>query len=121
MKKYKCYLANPFLLCVMLATSLSINAQNHWEDPTVFAINKEEARASFIPFEDVDKALSGEASESRYIKSLNGFWKFNYSPKASQRPLDFYKTTYDVSKWDNIPVPANWELQGYGFAQYNNI
>ncbi|MCX2718028.1 glycoside hydrolase family 2 TIM barrel-domain containing protein [Lentiprolixibacter aurantiacus] len=105
----------------MLAITLSSKAQNYWEDPSVFAINKEEARASFVPFENVEKALSGEVSESAYIQSLNGNWKFNYVPRTSQRPKDFYKTTYDVRKWDTIPVPANWELHGYGFAQYNNI
>ena len=109
------------LVLVMLTTMISVNGQNHWEDPQIFAVNKEEARASFTPFESVDKALSGDIAESTYIKSLNGLWKFNYVPKASQRPLDFYKTSYDVSKWKSIPVPANWELHGYGFAQYNNI
>lgn len=110
-----------FFLWVFLSMAISVNGQNHWENPGIFELNKEEARASFTPFESVEKALEGKVSESTYIKSLNGSWKFNYVPKASERPLDFYKTTYDVSRWENIPVPANWELHGYGFAQYNNI
>ncbi|MBT8210903.1 MAG: beta-galactosidase, partial [Eudoraea sp.] len=108
-------------LWVLLTMSISVNGQNHWENPAIFEINKEEIRSSFTPFENVEKALNNEVSESSHIKSLNGLWKFNYVPKASERPLDFYKTTYDVSRWDAIPVPANWELHGYGFAQYNNI
>ncbi|MBT8203934.1 MAG: DUF4981 domain-containing protein, partial [Eudoraea sp.] len=108
-------------LWVLLTMSISVNGQNHWENPAIFEINKEEIRSSFTPFENVEKALNNEVSESSHIKSLNGLWKFNYVPKASERPLDFYKTTYDVSQWDAIPVPANWELHGYGFAQYNNI
>ncbi|MBT8321758.1 MAG: beta-galactosidase, partial [Eudoraea sp.] len=121
MKNKKIWTSRILSLWIMLAIALSAKGQNHWEDPGIFAVNKEEARSSFTPFESVEKALNGVDSESEYIKSLNGFWKFNYAPKASQRPLDFYKTAYDVSRWDNIPVPANWELHGYGFAQYNNI
>ncbi len=108
-------------LWVMLALSFSANGQNHWENPGIFELNKEEARASFMPYETIEKALDNEMAQSGYIKSLNGQWKFNYVPRASQRPLDFYKSNYDLSQWKSIPVPSNWELHGYGFAQYNNI
>jgi beta-galactosidase len=40
--------------------------------------------------------------------------------RISQRPLDFYKTSFDVSSWNDIPVPSNWELHGYGYAHYVN-
>ena len=108
-------------LLVLLFVALQINGQNYWEDPSVFEINKEEARASFITFESVKLALNEEVAQSEYIKCLNGIWKFNYVGKVSERPQDFYKSSYDVSSWDNIPVPANWELHGYGFAHYTNV
>jgi beta-galactosidase len=77
-------------------------------------------RASFYPFETKELALENDRDKSEYIKNLNGIWKFNYVKRTSQRPLDFYKTSFDVSSWDDIPVPSNWELHGYGYAHYIN-
>ncbi len=96
-------------------------AQNFWENPSINALHKEEARASFYPFETVDKALRGHPNQSYFYKSLNGQWKFNYVTKSSQRPIDFYKSSFDVSSWDSIPVPGNWEMYGYGYPHYSNI
>ena len=53
-----------------------------------------------------------EPVNDRYL-SLNGTWRFNLVPEPSQRPLDFYKEDFDVSSWDTIPVPSNWEMLGY--------
>ena len=52
---------------------------------------------------------------------LNGNWKFNWVKQPEDRPKDFYKTSYDVSAWGEIPVPSNWEMQGYGTPIYTNI
>ena len=104
-----------------MVISSQSQGQDHWQDPKVFEINKEKARASFFPFETADKAIRNDPTESEFIRSLNGLWKFNYVGRASQRPKDFYKTSFDVKGWDEIPVPANWELYGYGYPQYSNI
>lgn len=109
-----------FLSLLLLPTYLLVDAQNYWEDPTIFEINKEEARASFIPYSSEEEAFNGFNKQNENIKYLNGIWKFNYVKQTSLRPLDFYKSSYDVSKWADIPVPSNWELHGYGFAQYAN-
>jgi beta-galactosidase len=91
---------------------------NDWENQNVFAINKEEPRAYFYSFPSLDNALSFDRSQSPYFKLLNGTWKFNWVPKPDDRPLDFYKEDFDVSGWDDIGVPANWELNGYGVPIY---
>lgn len=52
---------------------------------------------------------------------MNGNWKFNWVKQPSERPVDFYKTSYDVSGWKEIPVPSNWEMHGYGTPIYTNI
>jgi beta-galactosidase len=52
---------------------------------------------------------------------LNGDWFFNYSERPAERPVDFYKNDFDVSKWNKIAVPSNWELKGYGIPIYTNI
>lgn len=53
--------------------------------------------------------------------SLNGKWAFRFVSEPSQRPLDFYKDDYDVSSWDAIPVPSNWEMHGYDRPIYCNV
>ncbi|MGB9906225.1 MAG: glycoside hydrolase family 2 TIM barrel-domain containing protein [Candidatus Saccharicenans sp.] len=93
---------------------------NDWENPRVFAINKEAPQATFISFPDLKQALSQEPRKSRWYKSLNGRWKFHWVPKPADRPLDFWQPGYDDSRWDEIDVPANWEINGYGLPIYVN-
>lgn len=100
---------------------LSAQSENDWENPDIVEINKEPAHAAFFPFESVDKATAGQPSASDYFFSLNGSWKFNWVRSPEERPMTFYTTTFDDSGWDNIPVPANWELEGYGIPIYTNI
>lgn len=93
---------------------------NDWENPKVFAINAELPHATYIPFPNLDLALKTEPKNSPWYKSLNGKWKFNWVPKPADRPLDFWRVDYDDSKWKEIDVPSNWELQGYGIPIYVN-
>jgi len=108
------------LLLLMLGSSL-VFGQNDWENPRVFQKNREKARATFFPFASEAKALDNDPAGAEYIKCLNGKWKFSFVGRASERPLDFQITTADHSQWDEIPVPGNWELYGYGFPTYTNI
>ena len=89
-------------------------------NPGMFNQNKEAAHATFMPFRSIDEALTKKRNESPYYKSLSGVWKFNWVRKPADRPRDFYKIDFDVSAWDDIPVPANWELEGYGVPIYVN-
>ena len=73
-------------------------------------INREPARAYFIPF--------GEKAGDRQL-SLNGMWKFRWTKTPKERVLDFYRIDYDrCQSWDDFPVPANWEVNGYGTPIY---
>ncbi len=94
--------------------------KNDWENPKIFDQNKEIAHVNVMPFKDIKSALEGRYKSSVYYKSLNGNWKFNWVRRPSDRPLDFYKIDYDVSDWDEIQVPSNWERQGYGIPIYCN-
>ncbi|HTJ50850.1 MAG TPA: glycoside hydrolase family 2 TIM barrel-domain containing protein [Cyclobacteriaceae bacterium] len=55
------------------------------------------------------------------VQSLNGIWKFKWSPDPQSRPVNFYTENYSTENWDNILVPGNWELQGFGTPIYTNI
>jgi beta-galactosidase len=94
---------------------------NDWENPRLLHINKEEPYATSIPFPDLESAVSKKREESPYYYSLNGKWKFHLSIKPDDRPKDFYKNNFDISGWDEIPVPSNWELLGYDYPIYVNI
>lgn len=90
------------------------------ENPKVFGKNKEQAHVSFIPFLDPVHARENNPDKSPFYKSLNGIWKFKWVKDPAKRPQDFYLPEYNVRSWDDIPVPSNWELQGYGIPIYIN-
>ena len=101
----------------------------YWEDETIFAENKEPAVATYMPYESEQAMLADKAYyktpwttpvNNRYL-SLNGTWRFHFVSEPSQRPMDFWKEGYDVSAWDTIPVPSNWEMQGYDRPIYANV
>lgn len=112
----------------VVAEALKAKSNNDWENERIYAINKEEGRATFIPFACLEEMKEDPAytrpwertRSSRYLL-LNGNWKFNWVKQPSERPVDFYKTNYDVSGWKEIPVPSNWEMHGYGTPIYTNI
>ena len=98
------------------------NAQTlEWQDPLVNSINRLPAKATSISYETQDEALKGKIQDSKRYFSLNGNWKFNWFAVPEKAPKDFFKPTYDRSQWKEIPVPANWEMQGYGVPIYTNI
>lgn len=92
-----------------------------WENPAVFARNTEPPHATFYPYADAQAAIAGKANESPWVESLNGKWKFRWSKTADRRPKDFYKPAFDVSGWEDIEVPANWEFEGFDSPIYSNI
>ncbi len=92
-----------------------------WENPAVFGINKEAPHADLMLYPNASTALKGDRARSPWYHSLNGQWKFHWVRKPADRPLDFYKLDYNDRGWKEIPVPANWEMQGYGIPIYSNI
>ncbi len=109
------------ILVATLASTLTIMAQtseqmNAWNDVNVFEINKLYPRTNVVPLDaDLDFTHS-----SNYM-SLNGDWKFYWTASPEKAPADFQRPDYDASAWKTIPVPANWELNGYGVPIYVNI
>lgn len=104
-------------------------AQNMWEDETIFEENKETGIAYYTPYANTAEMLADAdfyahpwvATQSSTVKSLNGEWRFHFVDEPSKRPLDFFKEGFDDSSWDKIPVPSNWEMQGYDRPLYCNV
>lgn len=94
---------------------------NDWENPEVFAEGRLAPRATLFPYVSETAALAGDFKSSPYYRSLNGMWKFKFSPRPDMRPEGFWQKGYDISGWDEICVPGNWEMQGYGVPIYTNI
>lgn len=91
-----------------------------WENPKVNGINKETPHSTLMPYDSIAKASKADRTDSKWHKSLNGQWRFHWSPDPDSRPADFYETDYDVSSWDKIEVPSNWQMKGYGTPVYSN-
>lgn len=111
---YQESIINMKLYSLLLLTALgtaSLQAQQipDWENHHVLQINREPARAAFIGY----TKLSGDRSIS-----LNGTWKFRWTPVPQERVTDFYQTSFDDRQWKEFPVPANWEVNGYGTPIY---
>jgi beta-galactosidase len=109
-------------LCFLLSIVTLRGARaEDWQNSEMIGQNKEPGHCTLMPFADRQPALNLPPEQSTYYRSLNGSWKFHWVPHPNERPRDFFKPAYDVSGWDEIPVPANWQLHGYGIPIYTNI
>ena len=112
-----------WLLALMVCSMMSsvATAQPDWENERVFRINKELPRSTGYPAPSVEVAKQREPNTNPWVQTLNGQWKFKWSPDPDSRPEDFYKNDFSVDEWDEIPVPSNWQMQGYGVPLYTNV
>ena len=113
-------LALPILLLAFLVSPMRCQAPD-WENPDIVGINKEAPHATLSVYADEASARDGKREASPYFLSLNGTWQFHWVPRPEDRPVDFYKPDYDAKAWPGIPVPSNWQMQGYDFPHYTNI
>ena len=111
-----------FLLLSALVATMSMSAQSTkmWLDPEVNQENREEARAAYFAYENVDLAAQGDKSKSARYLDLTGEWKFNFVKNHNEDPEGFFAVGYDDSKWENFPVPGLFEILGYGDRIYRN-
>lgn len=111
------------LLFVYVLSNLAVayGQQNEWENPMAYEWNKERPRADFRVYESREDAIKGEEMPSPWQKSLNGKWKFTYSPTIELSEKHFYRMDLNDESWTDIEVPSNWELQGFGEPIIRNI
>ena len=99
--------------CLVTTVSSTAQTVRDWENPAVLGINK-------LPYH-ATLQLPSRQKECREILSLDGQWLFRWSKDPDSRPVGFEQDGYDVSGWDKITVPGNWQTQGYGVPIYINI
>ena len=96
----------------------NMNADMKWLDnPEVFRVNQLESHSDhcyYLDYSDMKK------EKNPLLQSLNGQWEFAYSKNVMERPVDFYKDTFDTSGFDKIMVPGHIELAGYDKIRYIN-
>lgn len=83
-----------------------------WNDCQQLALNKEQPHAWFFNFENAQAATAVLPDKSPYYLSLNGTWKFHWVGNPEERPATFFQDDYDVSGWDDLPVPTSWQPRG---------
>ncbi len=87
------------------------------ENEQIISENKLEAHASFSSF---SSEMDMRDNQPEFYQLLDGQWKFNWVRNPKERPTTFMNPSEDVSKWDDIKVPSNWEVEGYGIPIYVN-
>lgn len=114
------------LLLLFLFLALSLSGQQHdpivdykqyIENEDLIGEHKLPAHASFTSFSKHEQL---EKDAPKHHQSLNGTWKFNWVRSPKERPTTFMKPGFDASEWDEIKVPSNWEVEGYGTPIYAN-
>ncbi|MEG2676450.1 MAG: hypothetical protein RR993_05470, partial [Clostridia bacterium] len=73
-----------------------------WQDINVYSVNTEKRSAAGFPLDP--------KSGAKKTQSLNGVWKFKFFDTVNDMPTDYYKEGYDVSSFDNLEVPSEWQI-----------
>ncbi len=113
------FISNIALMSILLFTPYA-NSQTRepWEDHQIFSINKEAPHASLFPFQSRDEALNDNKQQSNNYLLLNGLWKFHWQSSPKNKPNGFEAIDFNDDNWQQIPVPGNWETEGFGYPIY---
>jgi beta-galactosidase len=105
---------------IALVLLLAVSVPSQIEDHAVNSHHRLPARVASWPAPDAAAARASSYDRSPWLRSLNGRWKFRWSPDPASRPAEFHRPDFDVSSWAEIPVPSTWERQGYGVPLFVN-
>ena len=108
--------------------SVTNTSKHEWENQAIFGINKEPGRATMLLYANEKEMKADDAYKKPWLwpnsslrLMLSGQWQFHWVPNYEDRPVDFYKTTFDASAWKTIQVPSCVEMLGYGTPIYTNV
>jgi beta-galactosidase len=92
-----------------------------WEDPSVFEKGQNAPHAFHVPYASAEAALENNPATSKYFQLLNGQWKFKWVGTPEQVPEGFWQPGYNVKDWNEIRVPSDWQMEGYGYPKFRNV
>lgn len=107
-------------VCVLAGLQTMAQSLPYWQDVQTVAVNKQSPRTSFMTYDTPESALSFDYAQSKFYKLLNGTWKFYFVDSYKDLPENITDPALSTDSWDDIQVPGNWEVQGYGVAIYTN-
>ena len=108
--KRRVYILLSIILLSLFAKAQDIEIKDWWNDLTVYQVNKMPPRTNVMP-----------CDEDMYVRSLNSQWRFNYVKTPSDKIEGFYNVDFDSQRWMLMPVPGNWELNGFDVPVYVNV
>ena len=96
--------------------------ERYHNNVTVTRLGTAKPRAYYVPYATPDEAKADIREDSGRFKLLSGCkWAFSYFDSYEEIPDSIIETDTDISRWDKIPVPSNWQLHGYGRPEYINV
>ncbi|MDF1576276.1 MAG: glycoside hydrolase family 2 TIM barrel-domain containing protein [Bacteroidales bacterium] len=118
----KNYLSLLLLLSASLCFSQEIEfLSTDWEDPAIFEKGQNAPHAFHVPFAYIESALENNPAACGNYQLLNGPWKFKWVETPEEVPDGFWEPRYKVNDWDEINVPSNWQMEGYGYPKFRNV
>ena len=92
-----------------------------WQNPAVFEKGQNLPHAFHVPYSSRERAVQNLPNKCENYQLLNGMWKFKWVETPSEVPQDFWKKDFDVDEWDEITVPSDWQMEGYGHPKFRNV
>lgn len=108
-------------LFAFFSMALSAQTFTEWKNPELNAVNRAPMHSNYFAYESETAAREGVKAKSVNFMPLNGTWNFFWVKDAGDRPVDFWKTTYNDRGWGTMQIPGMWELNGFGDPIYVNI
>ncbi|GGF68468.1 glycoside hydrolase family 2 TIM barrel-domain containing protein [Wenyingzhuangia marina] len=113
----------PYIFLLFILASLSSVAQDsipYWQNQNINEENRLPMHASYEVYNNIKDAQLGDWKQAKNYLNLNGIWKFKYVNAPSDIPQGFEKLDYNDTAWDDFKIPANWDVNGYGYPVYTN-
>ncbi|MEN8201061.1 MAG: glycoside hydrolase family 2 TIM barrel-domain containing protein [Bacteroidota bacterium] len=108
-------------IAILMLCHLSAQNPPDYENPEIIERMQEPPHATLMPYKDLQQALEGKRKESPFHFSLNGSWKFKWTESPEKAPEQFFKSGFNRGDWQEINVPSNWQMEGFGFPLFRNV
>jgi beta-galactosidase len=95
--------------------------EKYWENPNILHVNTEKPRAYYIPYVNEEDAFTRKRYISPLYQTLNGIWNFKYYDSVADVQDGFYEEDADLTEWDKLIVPSNWQMHGFDKPHYTNV